>query len=51
MYLYFGCRKSTVDYIYKDEIEHAKQDGVLTNVYTAFSREPGQQKVTLTLLF
>lgn len=46
MYLYFGCRKSAVDYIYKEELDSCLQDDVLTKVYTAFSREPGQPKVT-----
>ncbi|VDI59533.1 nitric-oxide synthase, brain [Mytilus galloprovincialis] len=44
MYLYFGCRKSAVDYIYKEELDSCLQDDVLTKVYTAFSREPGQPK-------
>ena len=44
MYMYFGCRRSTMDYIYKDEMDNAVKDGVLKAVYTAFSREPGQKK-------
>lgn len=45
IYLYFGCRKSTIDNIYKQELEQAKQEGVIKEVYTALSREPDQPKV------
>ncbi|KAL3869055.1 hypothetical protein ACJMK2_041782 [Sinanodonta woodiana] len=45
MYMYFGCRKSHVDDIYRMELHAAKNDGVLTNVYTAFSREPDKPKM------
>ena len=40
--LYFGCKYSDVDYIYKNELE-SYNDNELT-LYTAFSRE-GRQKV------
>lgn len=43
--LYFGCRQENVDYIYKDEMQDYIKDGILTSLYTAFSREPGQPKV------
>ena len=45
MTLYFGCRRSDTDYIYKEEIQKAHITGALTNVRVAFSREPDQQKV------
>lgn len=45
MLLFFGCRNSTQDYIYKDEMAKAKNDGALTEIWTALSREPGQPKV------
>ena len=45
IYLYFGCRKSNIDNIYKQELEQAKQEGVIKEVYTALSREPDQPKV------
>ncbi|XP_074641396.1 nitric oxide synthase, salivary gland-like [Tubulanus polymorphus] len=44
MTLYFGCRESNVDQLYKDEIEEAQRSGVLHAVYTAFSRETGTPK-------
>jgi NADPH-ferrihemoprotein reductase len=42
--LYFGCRKSTEDYIYKDELEGFVQSKVLSKLHVAFSRE-GKEKV------
>mmetsp|Transcript_25095 Transcript_25095/g.34969 ORF Transcript_25095/g.34969 Transcript_25095/m.34969 type:complete len:630 (-) Transcript_25095:83-1972(-) len=42
--LYFGCRRSTEDFIYKDELEAARNGGILTDLKVAFSRE-GKQKV------
>jgi len=39
MILYFGCRKSKEDYIYRDEIEQWKTDGTLTEIHLAFSRD------------
>lgn len=44
IYLYFGCRKSNIDNIYKQELEQAKQEGVIKEVYTALSRESDQPK-------
>ena len=37
--LFFGCRSSTKDFIYKQELLQAVQDGVLTQLHVAFSRE------------
>ena len=45
MLLFFGCRNSQQDCIYKDEMKKAKEDGALTETYFAFSREPDQPKV------
>ena len=42
--LYFGCRHEAEDYIYRDELEKYKEDGTLSNIYTAFSRD-GPKKV------
>lgn len=43
--LFFGCRSSTEDYIYKDEWEECKQTlGSNFEIVTAFSRE-GPQKI------
>ena len=43
--LYFGCRSSKHDDIYKSETTKALEDGGLDKVYTAFSREPSTPKV------
>lgn len=45
--LYFGCRSSEHDDIYKHETNIAMKEGGLNNVYTAFSREPNVPKVIL----
>jgi len=37
--LYFGCRKASEDYLYEDEIKEYMDNGTLTNVYLAFSRD------------
>jgi len=42
--LYFGCKHSAVDFIYKEELQAFKNEGVLSHFYTAFSREQ-QNKV------
>eukprot|EP01036_Dinobryon_divergens_P034668 gene34668-44829_t len=42
--LFFGCQRRDTDFLYKDELEAFQQRGVLTSLYTAFSRE-GASKV------
>ena len=46
--LFFGCRRSDVDFIYKDEILAWAESGVITDLVTAFSRE-GPNKVLAEL--
>ena len=46
MALYFGCRRSDMDYIYKEELKKAQVTGALSEVHVALSREPGQPKVS-----
>ena len=38
-YLFFGCRRSNSDYIYKDDIMRYKEEGIITEVFLAISRE------------
>ena len=37
--LYFGCCKRDVDFLYKKELETFRNNGVLTELHLAFSRE------------
>ncbi|NWV28478.1 NOS2 protein, partial [Origma solitaria] len=45
MTLLFGCRQPDLDHIYREETEEMKRRGVLKDIYTAYSRLPGQAKV------
>ena len=45
MSLYFGCRRSDMDHIYRDEMKKAQVLGALTDVHVALSREPERPKV------
>ncbi|RXN16225.1 nitric oxide inducible-like protein [Labeo rohita] len=50
MTLLFGCRDSQTDHLYKVETLKLRLDGILGNVHTAYSRQPGKQKsVTVSL--
>lgn len=37
--IYFGCRNSRMDHIYKEELEKCKMNGALDEVHVAFSRD------------
>lgn len=37
--LYFGCRHEKEDWIYEDEMKGYLEDGTLSKIYTAFSRD------------
>ena len=43
--LYFGCRHQDHDWLYREEMQSLLQDGVLTKLYTAFSRDGEKQYV------
>ena len=41
--LYFGCRRNDGDFIYRETLREAKEQGVLTELRTAFSRQTDQK--------
>nr|AAX85386.1 inducible nitric oxide synthase form A [Carassius auratus] len=45
MTLVFGCRGSDTDHIYKDETLDMRDNGALSSITTAYSRQTGQPKV------
>ena len=45
MRLFFGCRNSRLDDIYRHELEKAVHGRAMTSVATAYSREEGKPKV------
>ncbi|KYM97854.1 PREDICTED: NADPH--cytochrome P450 reductase isoform X2 [Cyphomyrmex costatus] len=47
--LYFGCRKSQEDYLYREELEQYVKDGILI-LHTAFSREQSHKVYVTHLL-
>lgn len=47
--IYFGCRNSRMDHIYKEELEKCKMAGALDEVYVAFSRDKEVMEKVCTL--
>ncbi|XP_035219384.1 LOW QUALITY PROTEIN: NADPH--cytochrome P450 reductase-like [Stegodyphus dumicola] len=47
--LYFGCRKEAEDFLYEEELKQYLEDGTLTKLYLAFSRDQ-PEKVYVTHL-
>jgi len=41
--LFFGCRTRNEDFIYSEELQQACDDGILTALHVAFSREQAQK--------
>lgn len=47
MELFFGCRKKSEDYIYEDELSSYTQDGTISKLHVAFSRDQ-EKKIYVT---
>lgn len=45
MTLVFGCRGSDTDHLFKEETLDMRDNGTLSSVTTAYSRQAGQPKV------
>jgi sulfite reductase alpha subunit-like flavoprotein len=43
--VFFGCRRSNHDWLFQEEMEKFQQNGIITDLYTAFSREEPKQYV------
>jgi NADPH-ferrihemoprotein reductase len=43
--LYFGCKRKEIDYLYQDELNRYQEEGVLTELHLAFSRQDPLRKV------
>lgn len=41
--LYFGCRARETDFLYREELEAAQNEGTLTSLQVAFSREQAEK--------
>ena len=48
--LYFGCKKQSEDYLYKEELEEFQQKNILNQLYLAFSREQKEKVYVQNLL-
>ena len=48
--LYFGCRESDKDFLYHAELDAALEQGILSRLRTAFSREGAQKVYVQSLL-
>lgn len=38
-YLFFGCRRSTSDFIYREDIAKYRGENIINEAYVAFSRD------------
>jgi NADPH-ferrihemoprotein reductase len=43
--LYFGCKRKELDFLYQDELMRFKDEGILTELHLAFSRQNPSKKV------
>jgi NADPH-ferrihemoprotein reductase len=48
--LYYGCRKKNEDYLYPEELEEYEQNGTLTKLNVAFSRDQAEKVYVTHLL-
>jgi NADPH-ferrihemoprotein reductase len=48
--LYYGCRKKSEDYLYDEELAEYEQNGTLTKLNVAFSRDQAEKVYVQHLL-
>eukprot|EP00523_Entomoneis_sp_CCMP467_P010677 CAMPEP_0168740416 /NCGR_PEP_ID=MMETSP0724-20121128/11972_1 /TAXON_ID=265536 /ORGANISM="Amphiprora sp., Strain CCMP467" /LENGTH=733 /DNA_ID=CAMNT_0008787859 /DNA_START=59 /DNA_END=2260 /DNA_ORIENTATION=+ len=44
IYLFFGCRHQAHDYLYREELQQYQEQGLITSLFTAFSRDGNGKK-------
>ena len=48
--MYYGCRRKAEDYLYQEELEEYEQNGTLTRLNVAFSRDQAEKVYVTHLL-
>lgn len=48
--LFFGCKRRDLDFLYEEELNAFKEDGILTELHLAFSREQSEKVYVQHLL-
>ena len=43
-YLFYGCREASVDFLYGEELERARESGVLDQLHVTFSDDGDRPK-------
>lgn len=50
-YLFYGCREASVDFLYAEELQHARDSGVLDQLHVLFSGDSDRPKQVRVALY